>query len=173
MTTTTLVNTTFAIFLKNYPQNKVRDGFEEVYLDWDNSSLYHVPEAPYWWVDVLCKNKKTHRITFWTHAHICNSAWVCDLACLCASVCVWARGSSSTLTNTPGLMISSSSLKETLLLLLFLLGLTMSRLPSSMVRVEIRLLWAVLNSVRFWNRWNKRMGAVRFIKQMEKQENST
>jgi hypothetical protein len=46
-------------------------------------------------------------------------------------------------------MTSSSSLKETLLLLLFLLGLTMSRFPSSMVRVEIRLLWAVLNSVRF------------------------
>jgi hypothetical protein len=46
-------------------------------------------------------------------------------------------------------MISSSSLKVTLEFFLFLFGLWMSRFPSSIVRVEIRLLWAVLNSVRF------------------------
>lgn len=51
--------------------------------------------------------------------------------------------------SLPGLMISSSSLKVTLEFFRFRFGLWMSRFPSSMVSVEILLLWAVLNSVRF------------------------
>lgn len=51
--------------------------------------------------------------------------------------------------SLPGLMISSSSLNVTLEFFRFRFGLWMSRFPSSMVRVEILLLWAVLNSVRF------------------------
>lgn len=47
-------------------------------------------------------------------------------------------------------MMESSSLKVTLEFLRFLLGLWISRLPSSIVSREMRLLWAVLNSVRFW-----------------------
>lgn len=50
----------------------------------------------------------------------------------------------------PGLMMESSSLNVTLEFLRFLLGLWISRLPSSIVSREMRLLWAVLNSVRFW-----------------------
>ena len=46
-------------------------------------------------------------------------------------------------------MTSSSSLKVTREFLLFLLDRWISRLPSSMVSSEMRLLWAVLNSVRF------------------------
>lgn len=49
----------------------------------------------------------------------------------------------------PGLMISSSSLNVTLEFFRFLFGLWISKFPSSMVSVEILLLWAVLNSVRF------------------------
>lgn len=47
-------------------------------------------------------------------------------------------------------MMESSSLKVTLEFLRFLLGLWISRLPSSIVSREMRLLCAVLNSVRFW-----------------------
>lgn len=46
--------------------------------------------------------------------------------------------------------MESSPLKVTLEHLRFLLGLWISRLPSSIVRREMRLLWAVLNSVKFW-----------------------
>lgn len=63
--------------------------------------------------------------------------------------CFWGLCLCLCTPDTPGLMISSFSLKDTCELLLFLLGLWMSRLPSSMVRVDMRLLWAVLNSVRF------------------------
>lgn len=51
--------------------------------------------------------------------------------------------------SLPGLMISSSSLNVTLEFFRFRFGLWMSKFPSSMVSVEILLLWAVLNSVRF------------------------
>ena len=58
----------------------------------------------------------------------------------------------------PGLITSSSSLKDTLELFLLLLGRWMSRLPSSIVRVEMRLLWAVLNSVRFCQGMGRKAG---------------
>lgn len=51
--------------------------------------------------------------------------------------------------SLPGLMISSSSLNVTREFFRFRFGLWMSKFPSSMVSVEILLLWAVLNSVRF------------------------
>lgn len=75
------------------------------------------------------------------------------------SVTLWMFDFSVTLPwlwGVPGLMIESSSLKVTLEFLRFLLGLWISRLPSSMVRREMRLLWAVLNSVRFWQGIDKR-----------------
>lgn len=46
--------------------------------------------------------------------------------------------------------MESSSLKVTLLFRRFLLGLWISKLPSSIVSREMRLLCAVLNSVKFW-----------------------
>lgn len=65
---------------------------------------------------------------------------------------LWSTSAPRCLWPVPGLMMESSSLKVTLEFLRFLLGLWISRLPSSIVKREMRLLWAVLNSVRFWQR---------------------